>query len=71
MLAAETQQHHSNLEGVVLNWDEGTLDGMGWWTPENDTYQIGAMLLHFNCLHPNLCKSIHDRPRQQPGYVEN
>ena len=29
----------------LKDWDEGTLDNMGRYTPQSDTYQIGVMLL--------------------------
>lgn len=32
-------------EFSLKEWDEGTLDDMGCYTPQSDTYQIGVMLL--------------------------
>ncbi len=29
----------------VIDWDEGTLDDMGCYTPQSDIYQVGVMLL--------------------------
>ncbi|KAA6421387.1 MAG: hypothetical protein FRX49_08664 [Trebouxia sp. A1-2] len=52
--------HHSSVEEVEVrkhgsdgvkqnfslkDWDEGTLDDMGCYTPQSDTYQFGVMLL--------------------------
>lgn len=35
------------LNFSLTDWEAGTLDDMGQYTPENDTYQIGVMLLKF------------------------
>ena len=34
----------------LKDWDKGTLDDTGQYTPESDTYQIGVMLLKFEGL---------------------
>ena len=34
----------------LKDWDEGTLDDMGCYTPQSDIYQIGVMLLKSRCL---------------------
>ncbi len=34
----------------LQDWDEGTLDDKGQYTPESDVYQIGVMLLKSQCL---------------------
>lgn len=34
------------------DWDEGTLDEAGCYTPQSDTYQIGVMLLKCQHLSP-------------------
>ena len=43
---------HNTLAAVQVkqdfsskDWTEGTLDDMGYFTPQSDTYQIGVMLL--------------------------
>ncbi|KAL0020556.1 hypothetical protein WJX77_002344 [Trebouxia sp. C0004] len=37
----------------LQDWDEGTLDDMGCYTPQSDTYQIGVMLLKSRHLSAN------------------
>lgn len=34
----------------LQDWDDGTLDDMGQYTPESDIYQIGVMLPKSLCL---------------------
>lgn len=38
------------LDFSLQDWDEGTLDDKGQYTPETDIYQIGVMFLKFQCL---------------------
>lgn len=38
------------LDFSLQDWDDGTLDDRGQYTPESDVYQIGVMLLKSLCL---------------------
>ncbi len=38
------------LDFSLQDWDEGTLDDKGQYTPESDVYQIGVMLLNSQSL---------------------
>lgn len=38
------------LDFSLQDWDDGTLDDTGQYTPESDIYQIGVMLLKSLCL---------------------
>ena len=40
ILAVQVKQDFS-----LTDWDEGTLDDMGCYTPQSDIYQVGVMLL--------------------------
>lgn len=37
-------------EFALQDWEDGTLDDMGQYTPKSDVYQIGVMSLKFLCL---------------------
>ncbi|KAA6426275.1 MAG: hypothetical protein FRX49_03387, partial [Trebouxia sp. A1-2] len=49
--AANSQDGHSSIPNQykfsLQDWDEGTLDEQGQFTPESDVYQIRVMLLKF------------------------
>lgn len=38
------------LDFSLQDWDDGTLDDTGQYTPESDIYQIGVMVLKSLCL---------------------
>ncbi|DBB14580.1 TPA: hypothetical protein ACH3X3_004848 [Trebouxia sp. C0006] len=42
---AHTTKLRVELDFSLKDWDEGTLDDMGCYTPQSDIYQVGVMLL--------------------------
>ena len=64
------------LDFSLQDWDEGTLDDKGQYTPESDIYQIGVMLLKSQCLsaasrafaHKLKSKSIFAADAAQDSY---
>ncbi|DBB03662.1 TPA: hypothetical protein ACH3X3_010989 [Trebouxia sp. C0006] len=52
------------LDVPLQDWDEGTLNEKGQYTPESDVYQIGVMLLKFQELS-TASRAFADKPKSK------